>query len=169
MPSYGRLSKKPLLFRSFTGLTVKEIDDIYKKEMAKRYDKYETQRISKRKGRERRCDAGRPFRLDIKNRFLMLLVYHRPYITFTLVDVLFDLDQSSVCRDMRKIEPLVRECMPIPQRMHKTTKKLRTPEEVEKCFPGFIAFTDCTEQQIPRPKNNEGRRRTIQARRKGTP
>ena len=35
------------------------------------------------------------------------------------------------------------------------TKRLKTPEEVEKYFPGFLAFTDCTEQQIPRPKNNK--------------
>ena len=59
---------------------------------------------------------------------------------------------------MQKIEPLVRKCVPIPQKMHKITKRLRTPEEVEKHFPGFIAFMDCTEQQIPRPKNKERRK-----------
>ncbi len=32
---------------------------------------------------------------------------------------------------------------------------LKTLEEVEKYFPGFIAFTDCTEQQIPRPVDNK--------------
>jgi hypothetical protein len=88
----------------------------------------------------------------------MLLVYYRLYITHTLAGFLFDLDQSSVCRDMQKIEPLVRECVPIPQRMHKLTKRLRTPEEVERHFPGFLSFTDCTEQQIPRPKNKERRK-----------
>ena len=41
--SYDRLSKKPLLFKSFTGLTVQEFDDIYNKKIAKRYDKYEIQ------------------------------------------------------------------------------------------------------------------------------
>ncbi len=30
-------------------------------------------------------------------------------------------------------------------------------EEVEKYFPGFLAFTDCTEQQIPRPVDNNKR------------
>jgi len=35
--SYYRLSKKSLLFKSFTGLTVQEFDDIYDKEIAKRY------------------------------------------------------------------------------------------------------------------------------------
>ena len=156
MLSYDRLSKKPLLFKSFTGLTVKEFDDIYGKEIVKRHDRHEIKRLSYRKDRrERSIGAGRPFKLDIKNRFLMLLVYYRLYITYTLAGFLFDLDQSNICRDIQKIEPLIRKCVPIPQKMYKITKRLRTPEEVEKYFPGFIAFTDCTEQQIPRPKNKE--------------
>jgi len=75
--SYDRLSKKPLLFKSFTGLTVQEFDDIYDKEIAKRYDKYEIQRLSsiKRKDvRERKSGAGRRFKLNVKDRFIMLLV-----------------------------------------------------------------------------------------------
>ena len=123
--------------------------------MAKRHGRHEIRRLSKRKYRERSIGAGRHFKLDVKNRFLMLLVYCRLYITYTLAGFLFDLDQSSVCRDIQKIEPLVRECVPIPQKMHKITKRLRTPEEVEQCFPGFIAFVDCSEQQIPRPKTKK--------------
>ncbi len=38
------------------------------------------------------------------------------------------------------------------------TKRLKTPEEVEKYFPGFLAFTDCTEQQIPRPVDKKRRK-----------
>ena len=158
MLSYDRLSKKPLLFRSFTGLTVKEFDDICDKGIAKRYHKHEIRRLSCRKDRERSMGAGRHFKLDVKNRFLMLLVYCHLCIAHTLAGFLLDLDQSIVCRDMQKIEPLVRRCVPIPQKMHKTTKRLRTLEEVEQHFPGFIAFTNCTEQQIPRPKNKERRR-----------
>jgi hypothetical protein len=72
--SCDRLSKKPILFKSFTGLTVKEFNEIYDKEMAKRYRMHEIQRLSKRKdSRERSMGAGRPFKLDVKNRFLMLL------------------------------------------------------------------------------------------------
>jgi len=160
MFSYERLSRKQLLFKSFTGLTVQEFDDIYDKEIAKRYDKYEIQRLSKRnKDRERNIGAGRPFKLDLKNRFLMLLVYYRLYITYTLTGFLFDLDQSSTCRDIQMIEGLIRLCLPIPQKTYPITKRLKTLEEVEKYFPGFLAFTDSTEQQIPRPIDK--RRRTV--------
>ena len=60
-----------------------QFDNIYDKEITKRYDRYEIQRLSK-KYRERETGAGRPFKLDIKDRFLMLLVYYRLYITYTL-------------------------------------------------------------------------------------
>jgi len=148
-----------LLFTSFTGLTVQEFNDIYEKNVTKRYAKHEIQRLSKRqKDRERDIGAGRHFKLDVKNRFLMLLVYYRLYITYTLAGFLFDLDQSNICRDIQKIDSLVRECVPIPQKTYNKTKRLKTPEEVEKYFPGFIAFTDCTEQQIPRPVDKERRK-----------
>ena len=38
-------------------------------------------------------------------------------------------------------------------------RDLITPEAVEKYFPGFLAFTDSTEQQIPRPAVDKERRK----------
>jgi len=155
--SYDRLSKKPLLFKSFTGLTVQEFDDIYDKQITKRYHDYEIKRLSNRKNRKRTMGAGRPFNLDLRDRFVMLLVYYRLYITYTLSGFLFDLDQSTVCRNIQKIEPLVMKCLPIPQKIYNMTKRLRTLDEVEQYFPGFLSFIDSTEQQIPRPKNRRKR------------
>ena len=88
----------------------------------------------------------------------MLLVYYRLYITYTLAGFLFDLDQSNICRDIQKIESLVRQCLPIPQKIYNITKRLKTPEEVEQYFPGFLAFIDSTEQQIPRPGDKKRRK-----------
>jgi len=146
-----------MLFKSFTGLSVQQFDNIYNEEITKRYDKHEIQRLSsaKRDIRERKIGAGRPFKLDLKDRFVMLLVYYRLYITYTLAGFLFDLDQSNICRDIQKIERLVRQCLLIPQKIYNITKRLRTLDEVEKYFPGFLAFIDCTEQQIPRPVDNK--------------
>ena len=50
--------------------------------------------------------------------------------------------------------------MPIPQKLYNITKRLKTPEQVEKYFPGFLSFIDCTEQQIPRPVD-KNRRKTF--------
>ncbi len=96
----------------------------------------------------------------------MVLVYYRLYITYTLTQFLFELDQSNVCRDIQKIEGLVRQCLPIPQKLYKITKRLKTKEEVEEYFPGFMAFIDCTEQQIPRPKNRIRRKLCYSGKRK---
>jgi hypothetical protein len=160
--SYEWLSKKPLLFKSFTGLTVQEFDDIYDNEITKRYSKYELKRLSKRKYRKRDIGAvGRPFNLYLENRFLMLLVYYRLYITYTLAGFLFNLDQkSNICRDIQKIDSLVRQGVSIPQKIYRITKRLKTPAEAaEKYFPGFLVFIYSTiEQQIPRPVDKSRRK-----------
>ena len=76
---YTRLSKKPSLFKSFTGLEVAEFDATYR-EIASKHE-YERRRLSER--RKRDIGVGRKFKLEIKDRFLMLLVYYRLYITYT--------------------------------------------------------------------------------------
>ena len=54
---------------------MQEFDDIYNIEITKKYHNHENKRLSKRKNRKRAMGAGRYFKLDVKNRFLMLLVY----------------------------------------------------------------------------------------------
>ncbi len=154
--SYARLSKRPLLFRSFTGLEISEFNEIYT-EIESRYNEYERKRLSRTK-RERKVGAGRPFKLKVKDRFLMLLVYYRLYITYTLSGFLFDLDQSNVCRDISIMEPLVKLCIPLPTKLYKRTRRLRTIDKVEEYFPGFKAFIDSSEQEIPRPENKRRRK-----------
>jgi hypothetical protein len=165
--SYDRLSRKPLLFKSFIGLSIKQFDDIYD-EIESKYTKHEIKRLSYRKDRERSIGAGRHFKLDVKNRIIMVLVYYRRlYITYTLMEFLFGLDQSNVYRDIQKMESLIRKCLPVPQKIYSITRRLKkSKEEIEKYFPGFLAFIDCSEQEIPRPKNRQRRRLYYSGKRK---
>jgi hypothetical protein len=55
--------------------------------------------------------------------------------------------------------------LPIPQKLYEITRRLKTREEVEEYFPGFMAFTDCTEQPLPRPKNKK-KKKTVLLRQK---
>ena len=64
---------------------------------------------NRKDNRKRKIGTGRHFKLNLKDRFVMLLVYYRLYITYTLSGFLFDLDQSNICRDIQKIEQLVRK------------------------------------------------------------
>jgi hypothetical protein len=142
------------LFKSFTGLSVQQFENIYK-EIKSKYEKYEIKRLSSKRNREQDIGAGRHFKLIVEDRVIMVLVYYRLYITYTMTEFLFGLDQSNVCRDIQKIEGLIRQCLPIPHKLYKITKRLKTKEEVEQYFPaGFLsAFIDTTEQPIPRPEN----------------
>jgi hypothetical protein len=156
---YNRLSRTPSIFRSFTGLEVSEFDSLYAK-IEDAYPSYEERRLSGRKNRKREVGAGRPFKLSIRDRLLMLLIYYRLYLTSTLEGYLFDLGQTNVLKDIRILEPVVKECVPLPKKMHKLTRRLRTIEEVEEFFPGFKAYIDATEQEIPRPKKDAKKRKT---------
>jgi hypothetical protein len=51
---------------------------------------------------------------------------------------------------------LVRQCIPIPQKVYSITKRSRTTEEVEKYIPWLSVFYRLyIEQQIPRPADNK--------------
>jgi hypothetical protein len=44
----------------------------------------------------------------------------------------------------------------LPKKLYKRTRRLRTIDEVEEeYFPGFKAFIDSSEQEIPRPTKNK--------------
>ena len=95
--------KRPTLFRSLTGLETKEFNTIYNK-INHNYKEYEIQRLN-RADRKHQIGAGHPFKLNLQDRLLMFLIYYRLYITSTLTGFLFDLDQSNVLKDIRKLEP----------------------------------------------------------------
>ena len=156
MLNYKFLSQKLSLFRSLTGLEVSEFDSFYTKVQAN-YDEYEAKRLY-RENRKRKVGAGHPFKLHLQDRLIMFLLYYRLYTTSTLTGVLFDLDQSNVLKDIRKLEPLIKDVLPTPKKLHEKVKQLQKLEEIEAMFPELKAFLDATEQEIPRPKNKRKRK-----------
>jgi hypothetical protein len=48
--------------------------------------------------------------------------------------------------------------LPVPKKLHDRARRLERIEEIEEMFPGFKAFIDATEQEIPRPKNKQKRK-----------
>ncbi len=158
MPSsfYERLSRKQEMFRSFSGLDVAEFDSLLSR-IKLAHEDHEKKRLS-RHDRKNRIGAGHPFKLSLEDRLLMLLMYYRSYVTSILLGFVFNLDQSNVLKDIRMLEPLVKECIPLPEKLHEMARRARTFEEVEMYFPGFKAFVDSTEQEIPRPKNAKKRK-----------
>jgi hypothetical protein len=74
------------------------------------------------------------------------------YPSSTLHGYLVDLSQTSVLKNIRNLEPLLSETLPLPKKQHDKIKRLQTVEEIEAMFPGFKAAIDATDQEIPRPK-----------------
>lgn len=91
------------------------------KDIGRRYKMYENKRLSAKK-RERKEGGVRLFKIQLQNRLLMLLIYYRMYMTYTLTGFLFDIAQSNVYRNIKRIEPLVRQCLPIPQKLYGIAK-----------------------------------------------
>lgn len=156
MLNYGVLSKKPLIFKNFTGLEVPEFDALNSK-IKEKYDEYEKKRLT-RENRKRAIGAGHPFKLSLTDRILTLLLYYHLYSSSTLLGYLVDLGQTNVLKDIRNLEPLVNEVLPLPKKQHEKVRRLQTVDEIEAMFPGFKAFLDATEQEIPRPKNKHKRK-----------
>ena len=156
MLNYDLLSKKPSLFRYFSGLELHEFDALTSK-ITEIYSAFEQKRLF-RADRKRGLGAGHPFKLSLTDRLLMLLVYYHLYVSSTLAAYLFDLSQTNVLKNIRKLEPLVSEVLPLPKKHHKKVRRLQTLDEVEAVFPGFKAFLDATEQEIPRPKSKRKRK-----------
>jgi len=150
MINYGLLSKKPSNFKNFTGLEVPEFDQLNSK-IQEKYNAYEEKRLA-REDRKRTVGAGHPFKLSLTNRILLLLLYYHIYPSSTLLGYLVDLSQTSVLKNIRNLEPLVSEVLPLPKKQHEKIKRLETVEEIEAMFPGFKAAIDATDQEIPRPK-----------------
>jgi hypothetical protein len=151
MLNYDVLSKKSSVFRYFSGLEMPEFDALDSK-IKGRYDAFEQKRLA-RGDRKRKIGAGHPFKLSLTDRLLMLLVYYHLYVSSTLAAYLFDLSQTNVLKDIRKLEPLVSEVLPLPKKQQEKIRRLQTLDEVDAVFPGFKAFVDATEQEIPRPKS----------------
>jgi hypothetical protein len=147
--NYEKLSGKASIFKTFTGLEVTEFDALYEKLEAVNPE-YEEKRLA-RSDRKHKTGAGHPFKLNLKNRFLILLLYYRLYVSSTFIGFLFDLGQTNVLKDIRALEPAAQAILPLPKKIHDATRRLQTLEEVEAYFPGFKAFIDATEQEIPRP------------------
>jgi hypothetical protein len=80
------------------------------------------------------------------------------YTSSTLLGYLFCVSQTSVLKNIRKLEPLVSQVLPLPKKEYAKVRKLETVDEIEAMFPGFKAFLDATEQEIPRPHNKHKRK-----------
>jgi len=134
----------PDTFRHLTGITPEAFDQLLV-ELEPRYQQADTKRKTRRP-RQRKPGAGRRFALPLTDRLLMLLVYYRTYATHAFLGFLFGIDQSSVCRNINPLQPLLAGIFRIPERRVELE-----PDEIRELF------FDATERAIPRPSRRQKR------------
>jgi hypothetical protein len=144
MSQTDRLLRLPATFRRLTGIDPPAVRQLLA-ELRPAWDRAQGRR-GERPGRRRKAGAGREFALPLPDRLLMLLVYYRTYVPHTFLGFLFGVDDSTVSRNNRRLEPLLAGIFRIPERR----VDLR-PEEVR------ALFFDGTERPAYRPARGQKR------------
>ena len=85
----------------------------------------------------------------------MFMMYYRTYTTYDVLGIILDLDKSNVGRDIKYLEPAIKQSITIPAKKYVDSKKINSLQQLLEFFPKLIAITDRTEQPIPRPKNKK--------------
>ena len=131
---YSNLIQRKRSFLRLSGITqdqfdqiIKRITPLWQREVLGKYKR-----------------PGRNFSLSLNDMVLMLLVYYRSYASQAFIGLMFGIDDSRVCRIIRKLEPLLAKITAIPK------KKYLTESEIEDAL-----VIDATEQQIQRPHKKQ--------------
>jgi hypothetical protein len=144
MTHADRLLRSPETFRRLTGLTPAAFRHLLADLVPAWADSQA--RRGRRPGRRRKPGAGRKFALPLADRLLMLVIYYRTYVPHTVLGFLFGVDDSTVSRNNRRLEPLLAGIFRIPER-----KAELSPEEVRELF------SDSTERPVYRPARGQRR------------
>lgn len=147
------LRDHPSVVKAFMGLSADQFWELVQ-QMHERFASYSIQQ-QQRPDRQRAVGAGHPPDLPLAIRTALVLTYLRLHIPQTTVAALFvGATQSDVSRDLRRLQPLIQQCLPCPE----------VWEEVADAAPGPTAppltsaeladgrvLVDATEQRVARP------------------
>jgi len=102
---------------------------------------------------------GRPPKLVVEDKLLVMLMYYREYRTYEHMGVTYGISESSVCEIVQAMESI----LIADKRFHLPGKKrlLQTDSEIE------VVLIDVAETPVERPKKNSGN--ITRARRRNTP
>jgi hypothetical protein len=144
MSHHERLKRSPEAFRSLTGLTPEAFDSLLAQVEPAWHAAQRRRR--ERPNRRRKPGAGPKHSLGVADQLLMLLIYYRTYVSHAFLAFLFGIDDSTVCRNFRALEPLLAGIFRIPER-----KVELQPDEIKE------AFFDGTERPKNRPRKRQRR------------
>ena len=133
MLSFVKLCNQNKNFSRLTGVKLEEFLEIVNK-VGLLWEKF--QKSKKVSGRKSKLKT-------LEDEVLMLLMYYRFYVSFQFLGLLFDLDESNVCRHIKRLEPMLATVIKIKKNRELTQNDLET------------ILIDATEIQIQRPKKKQ--------------
>jgi len=149
MIRYKTLKQHPKHFLRFTGLKVKEFDKLVS-EIHSDYLNQRIKRLNKNNpNRIRKIGGGRKKILStLEDQLLLTLVWAKLYPSYLVLEYFFGVDESTVCRTIQEIIPLLQSKFILPKR--RKGKKITTIEELKEIIPDLDEIlTDATEQKSP--------------------
>ena len=98
----------------------------------------------------------------------MFMTYYKTYTTYDVLGMILDLDKSNVGRDIKYLEPAIKQSITIHTKKYADSKKINSLQQLLEFFPELIAITNGTEQSNPErdPKIKRREKFTIQEKRK---
>jgi DDE superfamily endonuclease len=168
MSLYRKLSRKPKLFLSVTGVNLDQFQTLLP-QFERADDKFERRRKRKvvvtGQKRQRRIGGGAQFANDLSDRLLMLLFYYRLYLTQEFMTLLFLAENKSViCRAIQLMRPVFESVLPVPDKARqrilsladkeqkRRKKRIGTVDEFRQAYPELTFIIDGVEQPKRKPK-----------------
>lgn len=168
MSLYRKLSRKPKLFLSITGMNLHQFQTLLP-QFTDASDKLEQRRKRKvlRSGKKRLrgIGGGAQFANALPDRLLMLLLYYRLYLTQEFMTLLFNAEAKSViCRSIQLMRPVFEAVLPVPEQARsrvlsladkeqkRRKKRIGSVEEFRQAYPELTFIIDGVEQPKRKPK-----------------
>jgi hypothetical protein len=104
---YSNLKKKPQIFKSITGFSKAEFDDLYNK-FGSLWAKAERMRLS-RPNRQRAVGGGRPYTLALREILLMSLIWLNLNLNVEALGFFFGVDKGTASRNTRRVLAVLRQ------------------------------------------------------------
>lgn len=156
MFTYQSLSKRPLVFKRLTGLTIEEFNLLLDKFKSGWLIFIRDQFLSKE--RKRKFGGGRKSRLDsLEDKLLFILIYVRLYPLMVVQGIFFDFEDSRACQWVHRLLPILDQVTGFAHTRPRRGNG-RSLDEILREFPELKEFgisLDGTERPTKRSKNPE--------------
>lgn len=151
---YHSLAQRPRHFHNFTGF---KVDEFIKLAETVRNDWQEIRRLGFKQERLRRLGGGSKPKLSrLEDRLLVYCVYAKLYLPYILMEYLFGVDESTICRTVKEMTKLLGQKIIV----RRGGKRISTLEELREVFPDLDeVLVDATEQRINRPEKKRARKK----------